>query len=232
MGAKLFSVWAAWSKGSTLLRAALQRLEELTKVSSQGDLASDTSLLSKLDAEVTDIINRWKNEFIGKRREASRTRSRSRSQSRSPEAGLPAAVLQAKDSPQPIEMKVEVEAAALGKCDEVQDVIAKNSQRTLQAHSLKTSETFVDLRHQTRATQRPRAQSVKRRSSTRRSVMRKAMWSGEIHLLDDEFLRLGACLPAGLPILRAAVCCLEVPTVMQRWHLRINLQVGHEGAAA
>jgi hypothetical protein len=26
--------------------------------------------------------------------------------------------LQAKDSPQPIEMKVEVEAAALGKCDE------------------------------------------------------------------------------------------------------------------
>lgn len=103
---------------------------------------------------------------------------------------------------------------------------------------------------------------------------------GEIHLLDDEFLRLGACLPAGpsriilqysaifcnmvhhylcsliilklfdhfdrfsmlwprdalrlnshlasepvpfsqwrsgLPILRAAVCCLEVPTVMQRY---------------
>lgn len=83
-------------------------------------------LLEEL-TKVTDIINRWKNEFIGKRREASRTRSRSRSQSRSPEAGLPAAVLQAKDSPQPIEMKVEVEAAALGKCDEVQDVIAKNS---------------------------------------------------------------------------------------------------------
>lgn len=74
-------------------------------------------LLEEL-TKVTDIINRWKNEFIGKRREASRTRSRSRSQSRSPEAGLPAAVLQAKDSPQPIEMKVEVEAAALGKCDE------------------------------------------------------------------------------------------------------------------
>lgn len=192
-------------------------------------------LLEEL-TKVTDIINRWKNEFIGKRREASRTRSRSRSQSRSPEAGLPAAVLQAKDSPQPIEMKVEVEAAALGKCDEVQDVIAKNSpssqledKRNIcgpEAPNQGDAELGPSVRHG------PRAQSVKRRSSTRRSVMRKAMWSGEIHLLDDEFLRLGACLPAGLPILRAAVCCLEVPTVMQRWHLRINLQVGHEGAAA
>lgn len=105
-------------------------LEELTKVSSQGDVASDTSLLSKLDAEVTDIINRWKNEFIGKRREASRTRSRSRSQNRPAEAArasLPAAVLQPKDSPQSIEMKVEAEAAALSKCGEVQDTIAKTS---------------------------------------------------------------------------------------------------------
>lgn len=74
---------------------AIQKLlEELAKVSTQGGSGQEPANLDKLEGEVNEVINHWRKEFIGKRREASITRitrSRSRSQSRlMPEAPSPA----------------------------------------------------------------------------------------------------------------------------------------------
>eukprot|EP00434_Breviolum_minutum_P013002 symbB.v1.2.011459.t1/scaffold713.1/size170176/8 len=72
-------------------------LEDLTKVTSQQGSSLQPADLDKLQVEVDKVVNHWRKEFFGKRRDARITRSLSQSQSRlmsevpSPATAFPAA---------------------------------------------------------------------------------------------------------------------------------------------
>ncbi|CAL1168196.1 unnamed protein product [Cladocopium goreaui] len=84
----------AWHANPAIQKLLPGTALNVSEVSTQGGSGQEPANLDKLEGEVNEVINHWRKEFIGKRREASITRitrSRSRSQSRlMPEAPSPA----------------------------------------------------------------------------------------------------------------------------------------------